>query len=65
MVTGELLVEEWQGKDGSKRQTNTVDRATIAKALPRQPRPGVSGPYGGSQAPQQATWDNLPAEAPF
>lgn len=34
-VAGELVIEEWEGKDGGKRQTPTVDRATIAKRLPR------------------------------
>ena len=35
VVSGELLIEEWEGKDGGKRQTPTVDRATVAKLLPR------------------------------
>lgn len=65
VVTGELLVDEWEGKDGSKRQTLVVDRATIAKCLPRQPKPQGFGTQGPAQAPQQATWDNLPASAPF
>jgi single-strand DNA-binding protein len=38
VVSGELLIEEWEGKDGNKRQTPTIDRAAIAKALPRGQR---------------------------
>lgn len=53
VVTGELLVDEWEGKDGSKRQTLVVDRATIAKCLPRQPRPQGFTPQ---QQPTQQAW---------
>ena len=53
LVMGELVVDEWEGKDGSKRQTLVVDRATIAKCLPRQPRPQGFTPQ---QQPTQQAW---------
>jgi single-strand DNA-binding protein len=38
-VTGELTVEEWETKDGEKRTTLVVDRATVAKCPPRPASP--------------------------
>jgi single-strand DNA-binding protein len=58
IVTGELLVDTWQGKDGTERQTLVVDRATIAKCLPRQPRPQ------GVPQPTQQAWATTDV-APF
>jgi len=54
VVSGELLIEEWEGKDGGKRQTPTIDRASIAKALPR----------GQRSAPAQ-TWAATDEAPPF
>ena len=48
VVSGELLIEEWEGKDGGKRQTPTIDRATIAKALPRGQRSAPTQPWAAT-----------------
>ena len=51
VVSGELLIEEWEGKDGNKRQTPTIDRATIAKALPRGQRSAPAQAWTADEAP--------------
>ena len=51
MISGELLIEEWEDKNGNKRQTPTIDRATIAKALPRAARTTPAQPWDDTQAP--------------
>ena len=64
VVTGNLIVREWEGKDGKKGKSVEVDFPTVAKVV-KAPREFTPHPARPATDPARDAWAEQPAEAPF